>query len=188
MRSDWQSHCLVITVWWTSIVFRLVETEACWASARSTNANLFHVDIISHCLLSNHNTCLTFFPLFFFLHNGNVLPGSLFYFGSQAGGERRGDSGEIIRVMLDVEVYSSNTVLEWCGRLVFYFLYKKREKAGSRNCSDSPIKVILSEFLWAWPDMSDCIPHCSTHHQSCTMRQIISAGGDVKSSNSRGRQ
>lgn len=125
MRSDWQSHCLVITVWWTSIVFRLVETEACWASARSTNANLFHVDIISHCLLSNHNTCLTFFP--FFLHNGNVLPGSLFYFGSQAGGNQRGDSGEIICVMLDVEVYSSNTVSEWCGGLFFFSLQKEKK-------------------------------------------------------------
>lgn len=68
MRSDWQTHCLVITVWWTFIVFRLVETETCCALACCTNANLFHVDIISHCLLSNHNTCLTF------LYNENVLP------------------------------------------------------------------------------------------------------------------
>lgn len=51
---------------------------------------------------------------FFFLHNENVLPGSLFYFGSQAGGEKRGDMGEIIRVMFNVEVYSSNMVFERC--------------------------------------------------------------------------
>lgn len=61
MRSDWQTHCWVITVWWTFIVFRLVETETCCALACCTNANLFHVDIISYCSLSNHSTSLTFF-------------------------------------------------------------------------------------------------------------------------------
>lgn len=79
MRSDWQTHCLVITVWWTFIVFRLVETETCCALACSTNANLFHVDIISHCLHSNHNTCLTF------LHNENVLLRVYFITGSEEG-------------------------------------------------------------------------------------------------------
>lgn len=49
---------------------------------------------------------------FFFLHNENVLPGSLFYFGSEAGGEKRGDMGEIICVMHDVEVYSSDVDFE----------------------------------------------------------------------------
>lgn len=142
MRCDWQSHCLVITVWWTSIVFRLVETEACWASARSTNANLFHVDIISHCLLSNHNTCLTFF--FFFLHNENVLPGSLFYFGSEAGSrEARGhgrdhpcDAQRFIHL-----TWLLSDVVKCQERI-----NKKKDgehKGGS--CGDSPIKVILSE-------------------------------------------
>lgn len=61
MRREWQTHCRVITVWWTFIVFRLVETETCCALACCTNANLSHVDIISRCLLSNHNKCLTHF-------------------------------------------------------------------------------------------------------------------------------
>lgn len=88
MRSDWQSNCLVITVWWTSIVFRLVETEACWASACSTNANLFHVDIISHCLLSNHNTCLTFF--FFFCTMKMFCLGVYFILAQRQAGRSEG--------------------------------------------------------------------------------------------------
>lgn len=88
MRSDWQSHCLVITVWWTSIVFRLVETEACWASARSTNANLFHVDIISHCLLSNHNTSDFFF--FFFCTMKMFCLGVYFILAQRQAGRSEG--------------------------------------------------------------------------------------------------
>lgn len=87
MRSDWQTHCLVITVWWTFIVFRLVETETCCALACCTNANLFHVDIISHCLLSNHNTCLTF------LYNESVLPRVYFILAARIYKRRRGLKG-----------------------------------------------------------------------------------------------
>lgn len=142
MRSDWQSHCLVITVWWTSIVFRLVETEACWASARSTNANLFHEDIISHCLLSNHNTCLTFF--FFFCTMKMFCLGVYFILA-----HRRAEKSE--------GTWARSSV--WCSTLRFIHLtwflsdvvdffdvfWKKDRKHGKRNCSDSPIKVILSE-------------------------------------------
>lgn len=91
MRSDWQTHCRVITVWWTFIVFRLVETETCCALACCTNANLFHVDIISHCLLSNHNTCLTF------LYNENVLPGVYYILArrKQKKGDKKGEETEV---------------------------------------------------------------------------------------------
>lgn len=144
MRSDWQSHCLVITVWWTSIVFRLVETEACWASARSTNANLFHVDIISHCLLSNHNTCLTFFP--FFCTMEMFCLGVYFILAHRRAENSEGTAARSSVRCSTWRFYSSNTVFEWCGR-GFFSLQKEKKETGSRNCSDSPIKVILSEFL-----------------------------------------
>lgn len=120
---------------------------------------------------------------FFFLYNENVLPGSLFYFGSEAGSEKQGDMGEIIYAMLDVEVYSSDVFFEWCCQM------SKRNKT-KKNLLKPPWVsdwgYSQQELLWAWPDMSAPIPHCGTHHQS-TMDKPPSSGG-FNTSGGRGRQ
>lgn len=184
MRSEWQSHCLVITVWWTSIVFRLVETEACWASARSTNANLFHVDIISHCLLSNHNTCLTFFSLFFAQWKCFAWEFILFWLT----GGRRTAKGQRRDHLCDAQRWGLFILHGFWVMWLFFFFTKREKKTGSRNCSDSPLEEILSKSYCEHDLICQAKPpHFSIHHQSCTTRQIISTG-DFTFANSRGRQ
>lgn len=124
MRRDWQTHCVVITVWWTFIVFRLVETETCCALACCTNANLFHVDIISHCLLSNHNTCLTF------LYNENVLPRVYFILAARILKNGKKEKNIETTMSVFIGLYNQNVwrstlrtlelfnsyILKWCQR------------------------------------------------------------------------
>lgn len=153
MRSDWQSHCLVITVWWTSIVFRLVETEACWASACSTNANLFHVDIISHCLLSNHNTCLIFF--FFPQWKCFAWEFILFWLRGRRG-EARGHGRDHL---CDAPRWG---LFIWRGFWVMLSNVKERKK--EQNARKQEARWVTDEgysqreLLWKWPDMSAPVP------------------------------
>lgn len=165
MRSDWQTHCLVITVWWTLIVFRLVETETCCALACSTNANLFHVDIISHCLLSNHNTCLTFFVQW------KCFAHSLFYLCTKEG------RGELWGHREDLLVINSARLEAW---LIIYIFLKictsgdvkwnrKREERGIHE----EVKAVITCLVFS-EERSEILFFLLAYRHSITAKMSVS--------------
>lgn len=183
MRSDWQSHCLVITVWWTSIVFRLVETEACWASACSTNANLFHVDIISHCLLSNHNTCLIFF---FFPTMKMFCLGVYFILAQRQAGRSEGT-----RPRSSVRCSTLRFVhLTWFLSDVVKCQRKKErtERTKARSAVSHWWRLFSARVTVKVTWYVSPSPPSAEHSSRAPGRQTIRTAGEMKTLNSRGRQ